>query len=69
MPRQIKLTKARTFELDPNKKYIMILPADNITEDDADNINKQFVRWGIECMTILSTDPKAISIIETEAKR
>lgn len=68
MPRQIRITKARTFELDPNKKYVMILPATDISQEDAAYINKQFQRWGSECMAILSTDPQAIKIIETEAK-
>lgn len=68
MPRQIRVTKARTFVIDPKKKYVMILPAGEITEKDAHYINKEFARWGTDCLAILTIDPLAIKIIEAEGK-
>lgn len=69
MSKEVKITKARTFEIDPNKKYVIILPAEQMSHDDAAKLNMQFGKWGAESIVLLSTDPEAVKIIETEAKK
>lgn len=69
MSKELKITKARTFELDPAKKYLVILPAHDFSQEDAASVNKQFERWGSDSCVVLSTDPEAIKIVETEAKQ
>ena len=65
----MRIVKAPTFELDPDKFYVMIVDRRSLTREDAVALNEQLGKAGIHGLTVMLTgDPGTVRIIETEAK-
>lgn len=63
--RQIEISKANLFEIDPSKKYILVLPREELTQEDATNLNKRLTEWGVaDAVSVLVRDPSAIKVVE-----
>lgn len=65
----VRLVKAQTFELDPDKLYVMIFDHRGITREDVQSLGKQLEAMGIKGVSVLlKGDPGTVRIIEQEAK-
>ena len=65
----MRLVKAPTFELDPDKFYVIIIDRRSISREDMAAANQQLGKQGIHGLTLMLTgDPGTVRIIETDAK-
>lgn len=65
----VRLVKATTFELDPDKLYVMLFDRRGITREDIESLGDQLTKMGIKGVSVmLNGDPGSVRIIEQEAK-
>lgn len=65
----MRLVKAPTFELDPDKTYVIMFDRRSLTKADQDAIRVNLAQLGIKGITVMLTgDPGTVRIIEQEAK-
>lgn len=66
--KRIEITKAKAFEIDPAKNYIIVLGAD-MTQSDAAALNKEFAKWGTNAVTVVTRMPDDIKVIEVPKRK
>jgi hypothetical protein len=65
----VRLVKAQTFELDPDKQYLILFDRRSISKEDTILLGGELQKHGIEGVTVgLIGDPGTVRIIEQEAK-
>lgn len=64
MSKEVKVTKAKAFEIDPTKKYIIVFDKSEISMDDASKVNQTLHEWGAEGISIAVGDPQNVKVIE-----
>lgn len=65
MPKNIELIKASVLELDPSKKYIIVLDKKELSHEDARNLSKTIQnQFGVDNVSVLTGDPSNIKVIE-----
>lgn len=64
---EVRLTKARTFELDPKKKYLIEIKEDALTEADVADLGKKLEEMGIKDVVLVSLPKgKHLKIVESK---
>lgn len=62
----IELIKAKTFELDPNKKYLIIFSQYDMSLDDAQKVMHKLEKQGITGLGIQVKNTNNLKIVETQ---
>lgn len=65
---EVRLTKASTFEFDPDKSYLVQVKEGTISPDDTQKLNKTFEKWGIKNVVFVFL-PKGKSLKIMEVKK
>jgi hypothetical protein len=62
---EVRLTKARTFELDPAKKYLIQVKEGALAEEDVISLGKQLEKMGIKnAVFVILPKGKNLKIVE-----
>lgn len=64
MSKEIEITKAQAFEIDPTKKYIIVLPRQEITQADAAVLNDKLKEWGADSVSVIISDPSEVKVVQ-----
>ena len=65
--KELKINIVNAHELDPNKKYILELPNETYSKEDAQIIGKAIYKEGIKGIVLLTRGEDRIKIIEAKA--
>ena len=63
---EVRLTKAPTFELDPNKRYIIQLKQGALQDEDILRFAKELKRLNIKAVCVVLPEGKSLKIIEAK---
>lgn len=64
---EVRLTKARTFELDPAKKYLITIKEGVLSKDDTAQLGKQLDKLGIKnALFVILPKGKSLKVMESK---
>lgn len=62
---KVELVKAKAFEIDPTKKYIIVFDQQDITMEDADKLRKIMTEWDVkDAVSVMVRDTSRVKVIE-----
>lgn len=64
--KDLKINIVNAHELDPNKKYILELPNENYSMDDAHQIANTIYELGIKGIVVVNRGKESIKVIEAK---
>lgn len=62
---KVELVKAKTFEIDPTKKYILVFDRQDVTIEDVDKLREIMVEWGVkDAVSVMVRDTSRVKVVE-----
>lgn len=62
---KVELVKAKAFEIDPTKKYIIVFDQQDVTIKDAVKLRKVMEGWGVkDAVSVMVRDISRVKVVE-----